>query len=53
MVLFGVEAEITFKLSCPILYTYHLELKYTDDFKYLDFTFSFDQKNDKDMLRQL
>ena len=31
----------------------NLELKYVIHFKYLDFTFSFDQKNDKDMLRQL
>ena len=28
-------------------------LKYTDDIKYLDFTFSSDQKDDKDLLRQL
>ena len=28
-------------------------LKYTDDIKYLGFTFSSDQKDDKDLLRQL
>ena len=31
----------------------NLELKYADNFKYLGFTFSFDQKDGKDMLRQL
>ena len=31
----------------------NLELKYAGNFKYLGFTFSFDQKEDKDMLRQL
>ena len=40
-------------LSCPILYMDNLELKYADNFKYLGFTFSFDQKDNKDMLRQL
>ena len=43
----------SYKLSCPILYMDNLELKYDDKFKYLGFTFSFDQKDDKDMLRQL
>ena len=28
-------------------------MKYADNFKYLGFTFSFDLKDDKDMLRQL
>ena len=28
-------------------------LKYTDDIKYLGFTFSSDQKDDTDLLRQL
>ena len=41
------------KLSYPILYIDYLELKYADNFKYLGFTFSFDQKDGKDMLRQL
>ena len=43
----------SYKLSCPILYMDNLELKYADHFKYLGFTLSFDQKDDKDMLRQL
>ena len=28
-------------------------MRYTDDIKYLGFTFSSDQKDDKDLLRQL
>ena len=43
----------SYKLPCPILYMDNLELKHADNFKYLGFTFSFDQKNGKDMLRQL
>ena len=45
----------SYKLSCPILYMDNLELEYGDHFKYLGFTLSFDQKDDKDrsMLRQL
>ena len=39
----------SYKLSCPILYMDNLELKYADNFKYLGFTFSFDQKDDKDI----
>ena len=41
----------SYKLSCPILYMGNLELKYADNFKFLGF--SFDQKDDKDMLCQL
>ena len=40
-----------YKLSCPRLD--NELLKYTDDIKYLGFTFSPDQKDDKDLLRQL
>ena len=36
-----------------IFYIDNLEIKYADNFRYLGFTFSFDQKDDKDMLRQL
>ena len=43
----------SYKLSCPILYINNLELKYPANFKYLGFTFSFDQKGDKDILSQL
>ena len=39
--------------SCPILYMDNPELKDANSFKYFGFTFSFDQNNDKDMLRQL
>ena len=42
-----------YKLSCPRLYMDTQLLKYTDDIKYLGFTFSSDQKDDKDLLRQL
>ena len=31
----------------------NLKLKYTDNFKYFGFDFSIDQKDDKDVLRQL
>ena len=41
----------SYKLSCPILYMDNLELKYADNLKFLGF--SFDQKDDKGMLRQL
>ena len=43
----------SFKLSCPRLYMDKQLLKYTDDNKYLGFTFSSDQEDDKDLLRQL
>ena len=45
----------SYKLSCPRLYMDNQVLKYTDDIKYLGFTFSSDQKDDKDLdlLRQL
>ena len=43
----------SYKLSCPRLYMDNQLLKYTDDLKYLGFTFSSDQKDDKDLLRQL
>ena len=39
--------------SCPRLYMDNQILKYTDDIKYLGFTFSSDQKDDEDLLRQL
>ena len=41
----------SYKLSCPRLYMDNQLLKYTDDIKYLGFTFSSDQKDDKDLLR--
>ena len=40
----------SYKLSCPKLYMDNQLLKYTDDIKYLGFTFSSDQKDDKDLL---
>ena len=43
----------SYKLSCPRLYMDNQLLKHTDDIKYLGFTFSSDQKDDKDLLRQL
>ena len=43
----------SYTLSCPRLYMDNQLLKYTDDIKYLDLTFSSDQKDDKDLLRQL
>ena len=43
----------SYKLSCPRLYMDNQLLKYTDDIKYLCFTFRSDQKDDKDLLRQL
>ena len=43
----------SYKLSCPRLYMDNQLLKYTDDIAYLGFTFSSDQKDDKDLLRQL
>ena len=42
-----------YKLSCPRLYMDNHLLKNTNDIKYLGFTFSSDQKDDKDLLRQL
>ena len=41
------------KLSCPLLYMDSQVLKYADNVKYLGFTFSSDQKDDNDILRQL
>ena len=43
----------SYKLSCPLLYMDSQVLKYADSVKYLDFTFSSDQKDDNDILRQL
>ena len=45
----------SYKLSCPKLYMDNQVLKYTDDIKYLGFTFSSDKKDDTDLdlLRQL
>ena len=43
----------SYKLSCPRLFMDNQLLKYIDDIKYLGFTFSSDQKDDKDLLRQL
>ena len=43
----------SYKLSCPRLYMDNQLLKYTDSIKYLGFTFSSDQKDDKDLLPQL
>ena len=43
----------SYKLSCPRLYMDNQLLKYTDDIKYLGFTFSSDQKDDIDLPRQL
>ena len=43
----------SYKLSCPRLYMNNQLIKYTDDIKYLGFTFSSDQKDDKDLRRQL
>ena len=43
----------SYKLSCPRLYMDNQLLKYTVDIKYLGFTFSSGQKDDKDLLRQL
>ena len=42
----------SYKVSCPRLYMDHQLLKYTD-IKYLGFMFSSDQKDEKDLLRQL
>ena len=42
-----------YKLSCPRLLMDNQLLKYTDDIKYLGFTFSSDQKDDKDLFREL
>ena len=36
-----------------IIYMDNQLLRYTDDIKYLGFTFRADQKDDKDLLRQL
>ena len=43
----------SYKFPCPRLYMDNQLLKYTDDIKYLGFTFGSDQKDDKDLLRQL
>ena len=43
----------SYKLSCPLLYMDNQVLKYADNVKYLGFTFSSDQKDDNDILRQL
>ena len=43
----------SYKLSCTRLYMDNQLLKYTDDIKYLVFTFSSEHKDDKDLLRQL
>ena len=43
----------SYKLSCPLLYMDNQVLKYADNVKYLHFTFSSDQKDDNDILRQL
>ena len=43
----------SYKLSCPRLYMDNQLLKYTDDIKYLGFTFTSDQKDDEYLLRQL
>ena len=37
----------SYKLSCPRLFMDNQLLKYTDDIKYLGFTFSSDQKDDE------
>ena len=43
----------SYKLSCSLLYMDSQVLKYADNVKYLGFTFSSDQKDDNDILRQL
>ena len=43
----------SYKLSCLRLFMDKQLLKYTDDIKNVGFTFSSDQKDDKDLLRQL
>ena len=43
----------SYKLSRTRLYMDNQSLKYTDDIKYLGFTYSSDQKDDKDLLRQM
>ena len=43
----------SYKLSCPLLYMDSQALKYDDNLKCLGFTFSSDQKDDNDTLRQL
>ena len=43
----------SYKLLCPRLCIDNQLLKYTDDIIYLGFTFSSDQMDDKDLLRQL
>ena len=43
----------SYKLSGTVLYMDNLELRYADYLKYFGFTFSFDQKDNKDMVRQL
>ena len=43
----------SYKLSCPLLYMDSQVQKCADNVKYLSFTFSSDQKDDNDILRQL
>ena len=43
----------SYKLSCPLLYMNSQALKYAHNVKYFGFTFSSDQKDDNDTLRQL
>ena len=43
----------SYKLSCLLLYMDSQLQKYVDNVKYLSFTFSSDQKDDNDILRQL
>ena len=42
-----------YKLSCPTSFMNTVKLKYTDCIQYLGSTFSFDNKDDNDMFRQL
>ena len=42
-----------YNLLCPTLYMNTKMLDYTDNIKYLGFTFSSDKKDDNDMLRQM
>ena len=43
----------SYKLSCPLLCMDIQVMNYADNVKYLGFTFSSDQKDDNDILRQL
>ena len=42
-----------YKLSCPTFFMNTEKLDYTDGIKYLGFTFSSENKDDNDMLRQM